>query len=227
MKTNDYNYKHFGLKEYDFERFEGPRVGQIAPDFEAFTIEGKKVKLSDFRKKIVVFESGSSTCPLTVGIINTMQKLMRKYPHVIFLLLYVREAHPGERTPAHRTFEEKLSCARRFKEEEHDNRLILVDNLEGTIHKQYGLYPTFVYVIDPEGYVAFRMPWNVPERLDEVLEAMSEGKVARFPESYEPPKYPHGGFRALRRAGWQALWDVLLNIPRGLWTRYKFRRLKK
>lgn len=108
MKSNGYNYKHFGLKEYDLEHFEGPRVGQIAPDFEALTVEGKKVRLSDFRKRIVVFESGSSTCPATVGIIDTMQKLTRKYPQVIFLLLYVREAHPGERTPAHRTFEEKL-----------------------------------------------------------------------------------------------------------------------
>lgn len=102
-----------------------------------------------------------------------------------------------------------------------------MDDLEGTIHKQYGLFPTFVYVIDPEGYVAFRMPWNVPERLDEVLKAMIEKKIMRFPETYEFPKLHNVGFRALRRSGWQALWDVLPNIPRGLWTRYRLKKLSR
>lgn len=221
-----YNYKRFGLKEYkNIEHFDGPRVGQIAPDFEALTLDGKKTKLSDFRGRIVVFESGSSTCPATVGTTNAMEELIRKYPHVVFVLLYVREAHPGERTPEHQSFEEKLACARRFKEEERDNRLILVDDLEGTIHKQYGLFPNFVYVIDLEGYVAFRTPWNIPERLNEVLKAINERKAIRFPETYELPKLRNVGFRAFRRSGWLALWDLLLNLPTGIWTRYKLGKL--
>ena len=221
-----YNYKHFGPKEYDLEHFEGPGVGEEAPDFEAVTLNGKKTRLSGFRGKTVVLEAGSGTCPATVGTTNDMQKLVRKYPDVVFVLLYVREAHPGERTSEHRSFDEKFACARRFKEEERDNRLIIVDELEGTIHKQYGLFPNFIYVIDPEGYVAFRRPWNVPERLDEALKAMIEKKTMRFPEVYELPKLRNFGFRAIRRSGWMALWDLVLNFPQGLWMRYRLGKLK-
>ncbi len=222
-----YNYKHFGLKEYDLEHFEGPRVGEMAPDFEALTIDGKKARLSEFRGKIVVLEAGSSTCPATVGTTSGMQKLVRKYPDIVFILLYVREAHPGERISEHRTFEEKLARAKRFKEEERDNRTVLVDELEGTIHKQYGLFPNFVYVIDTDGRVAFRRPWNVPERLDEALKAMVEKKMIKFPEAYELPKLRNVGFRAIRRAGWRAVWDIVLNFPRGPYIRYKLGRLSK
>ena len=222
-----YNYKHFGLKEYDLEHFEGPRVGEMAPDFEALTIDGKKTRLSEFRGKIVVLEAGSGTCPATVGTTSGMQKLVSKYPDIVFILLYVREAHPGERTPEHRSFEEKLVRAKRFKEEERDNRTVLVDELEGTIHKQYGLFPNFVYVIDADGRVAFRRPWNVPERLDEALEAIVEKKMIKFPEAYELPKLRNVGFRAIRRAGWRAIWDIVLNFPRGPYMRYKLGRLSK
>lgn len=100
-----------------------------------------------------------------------------------------------------------------------------MDDLEGTIHKQYGLLPNFVYVIDPEGYVVFRRPWNIPERLDEVLKEMIEKKTMRFPEAYELPKLHNVGFRALRRSGWLALWDIVLNLPMGIRTRYKLGKL--
>ncbi len=230
-----YNYKHFGFKPYSeestgrflLERLEGPKIGIVAPDFEATTLDKKTIRLSDFRGKIVVLEAGSSTCPATIGTTSDMQKLVRKYPDIVFILLYVREAHPGERTSEHRSFEEKFACARRFKEEEHDNRLILVDELEGTIHKTYGLFPNFVYVIDPDGYVAFRRPWNVPERLDKVLTAMIEKKTMRFPEAYELSKLRNVGFRAIRRAGWRAVWDLVLNFPRGLYILYKLGRLSR
>ncbi len=64
MKSNDYNYKHFGFKPYSeestgrflLERLEGPEIGTVAPDFTATTLDKKTVKLSDFRGKIVVLE---------------------------------------------------------------------------------------------------------------------------------------------------------------------------
>lgn len=222
-----YNYPHFARDEYDLENFSGPKVGEKAPDFEATGLNGKPVHLSDFQEKIRVLESGSITCPATVGTTKTMQELVKKYPDITFLLLYVREAHPGEKIPPHSSFKNKLNCAQRFKEEEHDNRLILVDDLEGTVHKQYGLFPNFAYVIDKEGYVAYRTPWNVPERLDEALSSIQKGKIVRFPEKYYLPPYKNVEFRALPRAGWRAILDVILNIPQGIWTRYKLSRLEE
>ena len=232
MKTNDYNYKHFGFKPYEdsagrflFERFEGPKIGTIAPDFAATMLDKKMIKLSDLRGKIVVLEAGSSTCPATIGTTNDMQKLVLKYPDIAFLLLYVREAHPGERVPAYTSFNEKLSCAQRFYEEEHDNRIIVVDDLDGSTHKRYGLFPNFIYVINPQGYVAWRTPWNVPERLDKVLASMRGNPKTRFTEEYLLPDVKHVGFRAFRRAGWKAIVDVITNIPRGIWIRYRLKKL--
>jgi hypothetical protein len=233
MKSNNYNYKHFGFKHYSeestgrflLERLEGPKIGTMAPDFVVTTLDKKTVKLSGFRGKIVALEAGSSTCPATIGTTSDMQKLVRKYPDIVFLLLYVREAHPGERVPAHTSFEEKISCARRFYKEEHDNRIIVVDDLDGTVHKQYGLFPNFVYVINPQGYVAWRCPWNVPRRLEEVLTSLIKNPNTQFPEEYLLPDIKHVGFRALRRAGWKAIVDVILNIPRGIRTRYRLKKL--
>ena len=233
MKSNDYNYKHFGFKPYTeestgrflLERLEGPKVGTMAPDFSATTLDKKTIKLSDFRGKTVVLEAGSGTCPATIGTTSDMQKLVREYPNITFLLLYVREAHPGERVPAHASFDEKLSCAQRFYEGEHDNRIIVVDDLDGTVHKQYGLFPNFVYVINPQGYVAWKIPWNVPKRLDEVLASLRKNPETKFSEEYLLPDIKHVGFRALRRAGWKAIIDVIRNIPRGIWVRHRLKKI--
>lgn len=227
LVNSSYNYPHFNFGSYNLENFEGPKVGERAPDFQATGLNGKPVHLDDFQGKIRVLESGSITCPATIGTTKTMQELVGKYKDITFLLLYVREAHPGEKIPPHSSFENKLNCAQRFQKEEHDNRLILVDDIEGTVHKQYGLFPNFAYVIDKEGYVAFRTPWNVTERLDEVLNSIQEGKQQRFPEKYYLPPYKNVGFRALPRAGWRAILDVIVRIPQGLWTRYKIGKLTK
>jgi len=225
MKTNDYNYKHFGYKHYSLEHFDGPKIGAMAPDFTATTLDNKTMRLSDFRGKIVVLESASITCPATIGTTNDMQQLVRKYPDIAFLLLYVREAHPGERIAAHASFDEKLSCAKRFHEEEHDNRIIVVDDLEGVVHKQYGLFPNFVYVIDPDGYVAWRTPWNVTKRLNEVLASIHKNSHARFSEEYLLPDIKNVGFRALPRAGWRAILDLIFNIPYGIWIRHRLKKI--
>ena len=225
MKTSDYNYKHFGFWHYSLEHFDGPKIGAMAPDFTATTLDNKTMRLSDFRGKIVVLESASITCPATIGTTNDMQQLVRQYPDIAFLLLYVREAHPGERIAAHTSFDKKLSCAKRFREEEHDNRIIVVDDLEGTVHKQYGLFPNFVYVIGSDGYVAWRTPWNVTKRLNEVLASIHKNPHARFSEEYLLPEIKNQGFRALPRAGWRAILDLIPNIPYGIWIMYHFKKL--
>lgn len=223
----EYNYKHFGFQEYDLEHFEGPKVGTKAPDFSALTLDKKTLRLSDFQGKIVVLENGSLTCPATAGTTSDMQEFVRQFPDIVFLLLYVREAHPGERIPLHASFEDKFLCAKRFQEEEKDNRIILVDDLEGTIHKQYGLFPNFIYVIDPKGYVAFRTPWNVPKRLQEVLSHMRKYPAARIPEKYLLPDIKHVGFRAIKRAGWRAALDLIPNIINGIRVRSRLKRLAR
>jgi len=222
-KNQEYNYQHMSTGRYAlaFDRFDGPKIGELAPDFTASTLEGKTVRLSDYLGKAVILETGSITCPATIGNTKSMQDLMARYPEMVFLLLYVREAHPGENIPAHDSLENKIHCAQRLKEEENENRIIVVDNLEGDAHKAYGLLPDMVYVIDKKGYVIYRAQWNNPDRLDEILCSIHEEKTVQFKESYEFPPVKNVGFRALKRAGSRAIIDVLLTAPRGLLLRFK------
>jgi hypothetical protein len=78
---------------------------------------------------------------------------------VEFLLVYVREAHPGERYPAHKTQEQKIRDAKDLGRFEKIRATILADDLEGTIHRNYGQQPNMLYVIDKEGRVFFRALW--------------------------------------------------------------------
>ncbi len=58
----EYNYSRFAL-ELMVERFEGgPKPGEMAPDFSAPTLDGREVKLRDFRgRRHVVLQFGSVT----------------------------------------------------------------------------------------------------------------------------------------------------------------------
>ncbi|MBY0308719.1 MAG: redoxin domain-containing protein, partial [Phycisphaerales bacterium] len=58
------------------------KVGETAPDFALKDTEGKEVKLSDFKGKIVVLEWFNPGCPFIVKHhekMNTMTKLAKDY----------------------------------------------------------------------------------------------------------------------------------------------------
>ncbi len=222
-KNQEYNYQHMSTSRYSlaFDRFDGPKIGELAPDFIAYTLEGKTVHLSDYLGKTVILETGSLTCPVTIGNTKSMQDLMARYKEMVFLLLYVREAHPGQNIPAHDSLANKIHCAQRLKEEENENRIIAVDNLEGDAHNAYGLLPDMVYVINKKGYVIYRAQWNNPDRLDEVLRSIHDGKAVQFKEWDEFPSVKTVGFRVLKRAGSRAIIDILLTAPRLLLMRLK------
>ena len=60
----DYNYDHFGLDHRTMDHLEGVSIGESAPDFTAMRLDGTTVKLSEFRGKPVVLETGSVSCPM-------------------------------------------------------------------------------------------------------------------------------------------------------------------
>ena len=132
MKTSihDYNYQHFNPKDYNFTTFPGPKPGEKYINFEATTLEGEKVHLSDYLDKpIVILETGSITCPIYANASKPMLKLKEMYPEFNFLLLYIREAHPGSKTPAQQTMEEKLENAKLMQQLYNETRTILVDDI--------------------------------------------------------------------------------------------------
>src|SRR5215467_6535330 len=120
----DYNYEHFTrelFQEMEAAGFGGPKPGERAPDFRARTLEGESVRLSDYHgKKNVLLVFGSATCPMVAGSIRGINDLYTQFrgDEIEFLFVYVREAHPGEKVPAHRSLHEKIGAARLVRDEE-------------------------------------------------------------------------------------------------------------
>jgi hypothetical protein len=102
-----------------------------------------------------------------------MDDLAREYTgRAHFLFLYVREAHPDTFPdhPAHTSSEQKLQHARDLHERWHTPRTILVDSLDGDVHRAWGGMPNMSWVIDHTGRVAFKAGWTSTADLRAALE---------------------------------------------------------
>lgn len=225
----------FGFKRYNYDTFtrdvlmkhaaqsafgSGPEPGERAPNFEARTLDGERIKLSDFEgEKNVVLTFGSATCPFSAASIRGLNRLYDDYAgdDVEFLFVYVREAHPGEKLPPHQDMDDKVAAAELFRREEDVEMPILVDDVDGRIHKKYGTLPNPTYLIDKSGRVAFRALWTRPavleKALDELLDRQeerdTEHAIVHDGEDVRPPMtyamlHTH---RALERGGNKAVRD--------------------
>jgi len=139
-----------------------------------------------------------------------------------FYILYVREAHPGGNYPAQTSFEEKLQHARDLKRLENiGTRTILVDDLHGTMHGDYGARPNSVYVIGRDGIILFRADWNAPQEVRTQLNRLLEkdGYASRL-EAVDltgnftslTPKALLEQARVFRRAGYGSLVDFVVAL---------------
>src|SRR5947199_6591257 len=175
-----YNYEHFSRELFHDlvpSSFSGPGPGVQAPDFKATTLDGETVRLSDYAgKKNVLLVFGSATCPMTAASIGQINELYDRFrgDEIEFLFIYVREAHPGEVIPAHKSMREKTEAARLLRDEEDMQMPILVDDLRGSIHRKYSKLPNPAFLIDKSGRVAFRSMWTKPDTLAEAIEELLE-----------------------------------------------------
>ena len=105
------------------------------------------------------------------------------------MFIYTREAHPGENVLHHDSFERKLACAGLLAEEAGISRDILVDALDGTVHRAYGLMPNMTWVIGPGDRVAYKANWtsaaNVEAFLARFLAARAGHPPGTMPVMYE------------------------------------------
>ncbi len=165
-----YNNPRFRVIDYNFDMFIGPAAGEKFKDFTLTDLEtGKPVKLSDFLGKWVAIETGSSTCSMYTKDIAEMKKIREEFPDVVFLLIYVREAHPGERLGPHQSMEEKLKAARLLAPRYGEHRRVLVDNLDGDFHRAYGSMPDVAYIVRPDGTIHYRCNWATPKGFRDAL----------------------------------------------------------
>jgi peroxiredoxin len=148
------------------------KVGAPAPDFEAVLLDGGSVRLGDKRgKRHVVLMMGAVTSPMTAIKLPEMNEVRRDFSafDIDFYLVYVRESHPGENFPHHSSFEQKLHHARELKRLEKPAFPILVDSLDGYIHRNYGLWPVSLFVVHRDGRLVFRSTIAQPFQLRSFL----------------------------------------------------------
>jgi hypothetical protein len=166
----------------------------------------------------VVLTFGSATCPFTassIGRLNDLRDHYEKNREVEFLFVYVREAHPGERLPAHKSYDEKARAAEIFRKKEDVEMTVLVDELDGRVHRRYGKMPNPTYLIDKSGRIAFRSLWSKVNSLAAALEELLETQQERGTEHAivnggEDTSVPIGyavlhSHRALDRGGKRAI----------------------
>ena len=171
QKKPVYNNKRFKPSEYAFDMFVGPRAGEPLKDFTLTDLEtGKPIKLSDFKGKWVVVETASSTCSMYTKNIPDMKEIAKDMSDVEFVVVYVREAHPGERLGQHNNMEEKINAAKIIAPRYGEHRRVLVDNYDGDFHRAYGAMTNVVYVIRPDGTIHYRCNWAAPHKVKEALE---------------------------------------------------------
>ena len=196
-------------------------VGMPAPDFAVTDLEGNTVRLSDFRgHQHVLIEFGCITAPVFVSNVPTLNRLHAQFQDqdVQVVVIYVREAHPGDVYRFHTTFEQKAEHARDLQRLEDVQCPVLVDSLEGQAHHLYGLRPSPVYVVDKDGLLVYKAAWLVPEEAELALsqlvraeQVQAEGGRTRnvYSELLTPLVTDYSGHaRVFARAGKGAREDV-------------------
>lgn len=157
-----------------------PGPGDPAPVIDLPITTGDRVNTEeparDGRPVFLVF--GSLTCPITEGAADGIKDLHRRYgARIRFVLVNVREAHPGSLVPQSQTIEEKTAHAQALQRHHGCDFDIAVDDIDGTLHRSFGPRPSSAYLIDPSGTIVFRAQWsNVTPALEEAMAAVATGR---------------------------------------------------
>ena len=219
-KNETYNYSRFRMSVYELGYFPGPKAGEQVDYGYTFTdLNGNTVNLEDYEGKWLVIESGSLTCPMYVKNVKPYSKLKEKYPDVEWLVVYVREAHPGERAAQAKSVEEKINYAKRSRDDYGESRPIAVDSVDGKWHHDWGLLPNTVYVINPQGMVIYRADWSFAHNVDRVLQ--NRDKINTNEHIPIIGAAPWITIPVTLKGGWIALFDILIIFPKVYYEHFK------
>lgn len=176
VKTANETRLREGRSEFSPERqksrAQGPKPGDVAPDFELRSPDGEVTfKLSSFKgKKPVVLVFGCFTCGNYRTYSESMEELYKLWKdEAEFIRVYVREAHPvADDQPATstnalagilfkqpKTLEERCDVATKFTSSLHIKTPLVVDGIDNRVGEAYAAWPDRLYIVDREGRIAF------------------------------------------------------------------------
>jgi hypothetical protein len=215
-RGSTYNYKRFSPGNYELGHFPGPKAGEIASfDYTFHDLDGREVQLADYKGKWLVLESGSLTCPMYVKNVKPFAKLSKEFPDVEWLVIYVREAHPGSRLNPPDSIDDKIAYAKRNRDDYSETRKIVVDSVDGRWHHDWGLLPNVVYVISPEGKVIYRADWSFSKNVERVLN--NRDKIDTNEHIVVFGAAPWITFPVTMKGGWDAIYDIVIALVRLIW----------
>jgi hypothetical protein len=130
-----------------------------------------------------------------------------------FIMLNVREAHPGEHFWQPGSMEEKLKHAQALKQFYGIPWTVATDNIEGDLHRALDPKPNSAFLVNSDGIIVFRSLWASDKKaLRQALESVVAG---RKPDQAESQTLIGPVLRAMgqvqdvmERAGPQAVKDL-------------------
>ena len=164
----------------------GPAVGEEAPDFELTDLEGNTVSLHSLQGKPVVLQFGSYTSLNFRQKAPEFESLQQMYgDKVHWLIVYTFEVYAsdgewvsfrnkqeGIEIPQHKTFEERIECARMAQDKLKFTALLLVDDFNDSVAHLYSGHPNRTYVIDAQGMIVSKQVWSNVEKTKAALDAL-------------------------------------------------------
>ena len=162
--TNVLGEKSYGMPLETFtlpQSVKRPKIGERAPDFVLISTSGKKIRLSDFRGKVVVLDFTATWCGMSREEHNNFAKVNKKYKdRVIFITID---------SYSYDTLEDLM----RYKRNQGLQWTFVLDNkLE--VAKLYGVRQTLsTFVIDKKGIVRYFDNWITEvEELDSIIKEL-------------------------------------------------------
>jgi len=149
----------------------GPNLDEPAPDFRLTTHDGSgTIRLGEqLGTKPVVLVFGNFTCGPFRSMYPMVDELFQRYQEqATFLAIYVREAHPtdgwhmesnssvGVSVSQPTCFAERTAVAQQCHAKLKVSMPLLVDEIHDPVGNSYSGMPARLYVIDPEGKVAYK-----------------------------------------------------------------------
>jgi Iodothyronine deiodinase len=159
-----YRFEHLALplvlKDLYFSKGD-PGPGDRVPQFDLPIVGGGRFRSGDLamtRPALLIF--GSATCPVTDNAAPGLNELYSRFSdRVRFVMVNVREAHPGEEFPQPRTIEEKRRHAERLRDIHGFGFELAVDDVDGGLHRALSPKPNSAYIIATDGTILFRAQW--------------------------------------------------------------------
>ena len=214
---SDYRFEHLLLADMRFSST-ALAPGDQLPEATLLDLDGREVSLRSLAGgRPIALVTGSTTCPSTASSMPDLNRLEERYgDHVQFVLLQVREAHPGARVDQPHTLGDKVQHAQLMRDVYDVDWPVLVDDMDGTLHRQLDTEPNSLHIIGTDGEILYRALFAGDAGVEKAIAAVAAGQQLTKKSSQSLlPVLNSVGFMhdAVARAGAGAYSDMVKTAP--------------